>query len=355
MDRLTESSEPKLLRVLQGEALWPPPLWLMRQAGRYLPEYREVRAQAGSFLNLCYTPDLAAEVTLQPIRRFGFDAAILFSDILVVPHALGQDVTFKEGEGPVLAPIRDMTGLKTLKVSGVQEFLTPVREAAQRVVQGLPKDVPLIGFAGAPWTVASYMVEGGGSRDFANAKAWAYRDPDGFQALLDVVIEATIVHLLGQIDAGARVVKLFDSWGGAWHGEHVVRWVEEPIRQVVQAIREARPHVPVIVFPRGVAWSYADFAGRVGAQGLAVDTVVPQDWIAQETPHDVALQGNLDPIAILAGGEAMRTAVERILEAWRGRPFIFNLGHGILPQTPPEHVAELMSLVRSWPSEPAAS
>ncbi len=337
-----------LLRSLRGEKLDRPPIWLMRQAGRYLPEYRATRAKAGGFLDLCFNPDLAVEVTLQPIRRFGLDAAILFSDILVVPHALGQPVRFEEGRGPLLDPLVGENDLSRLSMARFHTGLQPVYETLRRLKKELPAETALIGFAGAPWTVASYMIEGGSSRDFAKTKAWAYGHPENFQVLVDLVVEATAQYLLGQIDAGAEVLQLFDSWAGALDHRNLLRWSLEPCRAIVARIRQSHPEIPVILFPRGAGVGYLDFARAGFMRGLGLDPGVPLDWAWTQLQGRVALQGNLDPQLLVAGGRAMQTATEEILAKLNQGPFVFNLGHGIVPETPPEHVAELVKTVKAW-------
>lgn len=337
----------RLLRALAGERQDVPPVWLMRQAGRYLPEYRALRAEAGSFLDLCYNPVRAAEVTLQPIRRFGFDAAILFADILLIPQALGQDLRFAEGEGPVLAPVRDGKALAALSLDGLHAHLEPIYETVSRVSEALDEDTALIGFAGSPWTVATYMVEGGGSRNFENAKVWAFRDPVGFDALIDLIVESTIAYLSRQIDAGADVVQLFDTWAGVLPETAFARWSIEPTRRIVDALRARYPTVPVIGFPRGAGVALADYAARTGVQGLGLDSSVPLGWAKQSLQGQCAVQGNLDPLMLVAGGDAMINEVHRIVSTLNGGPFIFNLGHGILPHTPPKHVGDLVAAVRA--------
>ncbi len=338
--------EKLLLRVLDGETGLPPPIWLMRQAGRFLPEYREVRKSAGSFLDLCYTPELAAEVTLQPVRRFGMDAAILFSDILVVPDALGQSVRFVEGEGPLLEPLRDVGSLATLSMAGFEEHLAPVMETVRRVRQDLPDHAALIGFAGSPWTVATYVVEGASSRDYANVKGWAFRDPEGFSALIDLLVEATVVYLNAQIDAGAEVVQLFDSWASVLPEAAFRRWVIAPTREIVAGVRARHSDVPIIGFPRGAGLLMEAYVAETGVNAISLDSQVPPGWAAKMVQPKVAVQGNLDPIFLLEGGPGMARAVGEILKALGGGPFIFNLGHGVLPATPPEHAAELITMVR---------
>lgn len=334
------------LRALNGERVTPPPVWLMRQAGRYLPEYRKVRAEAGSFLDLCFTPDLAVEVTLQPIRRFGFDAAILFSDILVVPHGLGQRVWFEEGTGPQLEALTRPDDIAALSRDTVRERLSPVFETLRRLRSELSAQVALIGFAGAPWTVASYMVEGGSSRDFAAVKGWAYGDPQGFQVLIDLLVEATADYLVAQVEAGAEALQLFDSWAGVLPDAQLRRWCLQPAVEIVRRVRTRCPDVPIILFPRGAGLLYKDFAQDAGANALSLDTTVPLEWARETLQGSVVLQGNLDPLMLIAGGTALEHETRRILAALGEGPFIFNLGHGILPQTPPEHVAQLLALVR---------
>jgi uroporphyrinogen decarboxylase len=342
-------AETKLLvRALRREPVPRPPIWLMRQAGRYLPEYRALRQRTRSFLELCYTPELAVEVTLQPIRRFKMDAAILFSDILVVADALGCRVQFVEGEGPKLAPVRDRSAIEGLSAASLRERLSPVYEALRQLSADLPQDVALIGFAGAPWTVAAYMVEGEGSREFGVARSFAWRDPNGFQKLIGLLTQATTNHLLAQIQAGAEVVQLFDSWAGALSELEFVRWSQAPLATITRAIRQAHPEVPVIVFPRGAGARYGSFAHAVEPDGLSLDTGVPLAWARQELAS-FCLQGNLDPVALLTGGEVLRNEADRILRAFAGVPFVFNLGHGVLPETDPAAVAALVDQVKSAP------
>jgi len=336
----------RVMRVLGGEAVWPPPVWLMRQAGRYLPEYRALRAQAGDFLKLCLNPEMAAEITLQPIRRFGMDAAILFSDLPIVSWGLGQALRYAEGEGPVLPPIRDAAGVEALDPAGVAARVSPVWETVRRVAAQLG-EATLIGFSGSPFTVACYMVEGHGSREFAAARLMAYRDPGLFQALIDRIIEGNLVDLRGQADAGAEVLMLFDSWAGMLPPAEFRRWVIGPTARLAAALQESHPQVPVIGFPRLAGAMLGEYALGAGVQGVAIDTAMKPAAAADMVPPGVALQGNLDPLAVVAGGEAMRRDARAILDALRGRPHIFNLGHGLVPQTPPEHVAELVELIRA--------
>lgn len=333
-----------LLRVLAGERLDPPPAWLMRQAGRYLGEYREVRARAGSFLDLCYNPELAAEVTLQPIRRFGFDAAILFSDILVVPHALGQKLWFAEGEGPRLEPRMVETPLSAL--TPAPERLEPVLETVRKVKAALPPEVTFIGFAGAPWTVATYMVEGRGSRDQATARSMAYREPERFQQLIDAIVEQTISYLLGQIEAGVEVVQIFDSWSGTLSPAQFRQWVIAPTKRIVDAIRAQHPGFPIIGFPKGAGAKLVEYAEKTGVSAVGLDETVDPAWANAALPKGLPVQGNLDPLALRAGGAALDEAVDAIRQALDGRPHIFNLGHGILPDVPVAHVEQLLARLR---------
>ena len=334
-----------MLRVLAGEPVWPPPVWLMRQAGRYLPEYRAVRAQAGDFITLCTSPALAAEVTLQPLRRFGMDAAILFSDILMLPWALGQSLCFAEGEGPLLDPVRDAAALARLDRARLPDAIAPILETLRRVAPQVG-DATLIGFAGAPFTVACYMVDGGGSKDFAVTRRMAYADPELFARLMALLEDATGTYLLAQIDAGAETVMLFDSWAGILPPPQFERHVTGPAGRIVARLRAAHPKVPVIGFPRLAGQLLGRYAAAAAVDAVGMDTATDPALVARELAGGVALQGNLDPLALLAGGAALRHAVAPILAAMRGRPFVFNLGHGILPATPPDHVAALLEQVR---------
>jgi uroporphyrinogen decarboxylase len=335
-----------LLRCLAGEMLDHPPIWLMRQAGRHLPEYRDVRRSIPSFLDLCYTPDLAVEVTLQPIRRYACDAAILFSDILVVPDALGQKVAFHEGKGPILEPVRSSADLARLCPDGIHEKLAPVYETVRRLAKALPPEVALIGFAGGPWTVSTYMVEGGTSRSFENVQLWAYRDPAGFAKLIDCLVLATVEYLSAQIAAGAEVVQLFDSWAGILPESAFRHWVVAPTLRIVTALRRRHPSVPIIGFPRGAGFQYAEYFAATGVTALGLDTTVPLD-VGGALQRFGPVQGNLDPLLLVTGGAPMAASAAAIRKAFSAGPFIFNLGHGIVPQTPPEHVAELVALVRA--------
>ena len=333
-----------LLRALRGERLTRPPWWLMRQAGRYLPEYRALRAQARDFVDFCLNPVLAAEATLQPVRRFGMDAAIIFADILLVPQALGQKLTFGE-DGPRLEPIEESAGIKGLRLEGAMSRLDPVCETVRRSHAALPSETALIGFAGAPWTVATYMVEGGGSRDFHRVKSWAYRDPSGFQALIDLLTEATIDYLSAQVSAGVEVVQLFDSWAGVLPEEGFERWVIAPTRRITAALGERFPAVPIIGFPRGAGLLYERYAIEAGIDAVSLDTAVPKGFARERLQSRLAVQGNLDPVLLLTGGEALERAVIELRTALGSGLFVFNLGHGVLPQTPPENVTVLARLL----------
>jgi uroporphyrinogen decarboxylase len=336
----------RLLRALEGEAVWPPPIWLMRQAGRYLPEYRELRAKAGDFIALCTTPAMAAEVTLQPIRRFGMDAAILFSDILMLPWALGWGLRFAQGEGPVLPQWNDAGDTEKLDRNRLAEAIAPILETVRLTRAGLPAQTALIGFAGSPFTVACYMVEGGGSKDHARIRTLAYQDPEGFAGLIEVLTEATIDYLAAQIDAGADVVMLFDSWAGVLSPLMFDTHVIAPTARIVAALELRYPHIPVIGFPRLAGTLVGRYAESTGVRGVGLDTGTDLRLAITRLPEKVAAQGNLDPAAVLAGGAGLERETARILRLCAGRPFIFNLGHGILPPTPPEHVAALIAQVR---------
>lgn len=333
-----------ILRALAGEAVKPPPIWVMRQAGRYLPEYRQTRQKAGSFLDLCYTPELAAEVTLQPIRRFDFDAAILFSDILIVPHVLGQPVRFEEGQGPILDPLRD--GISGLRLEGLEERAAAVFETVAGVRQGLSADKALIGFCGAPWTVATYMIAGRGTPDQLPARRLGLAEPERMQGLIDLLTEASARYLIGQVRAGADVIKIFDSWAGVLDADTFRRWAVQPVRVIVEAVRAVAPSVPIIGFPRGAGARLGDYGRETGVNAVAVDWTTPMDRAAALVDPAIALQGNLDPLRLVVGGEALDSGVETILAATKGRAHIFNLGHGITPDTPIAHVSRLVELVR---------
>lgn len=334
-----------MLDVLKGEAVFPPPLWMMRQAGRYLPEYRETRRRAGSFLDLCYDPDLAVEVTMQPIERFGFDASILFSDILVVPHALGRDVRFEEGRGPLLTPIAaaeiaDING-ETFHVN-----LEPVYETVRRLRAKLPDETTLIGFCGAPWTVATYMIAGHGTPDQAPARLFAYREPAAFLQLLKVLADHSAQYLIRQIEAGADVVQIFDSWSGVLDDASFDLFCVQPVAEIVRQIRAVHPKVPIIGFPKGAGARYHTYRQKTGVTALGIDWTVPLD-AARTLQQSGAVQGNLDPLRLVAGGKALSDGVESILKVLGDGPLIFNLGHGITPETPIAHVEAMVKQVRS--------
>ena len=339
-----------LIRALHGEVQARPNFWFMRQAGRYLPEYRELRAKSPDFVRRCLTPELATEITLQPVRRFAMDAAILFSDILMVPYGLGQKLEFREGVGPRLDPVRTGTEIVELQVrsEGLVQRLAPVFETVRGVAAALPLDTALIGFAGAPWTVASYMVEGETSRDFMSVRRLAAGDPKTFGMLISLLVDATTRFLIAQIEAGAEIVQIFDSWAGILSHDEFRQWAVEPVREIVSRIQAKHPAVPIIAFPRGAGVRYLDYAIETGVEAVGVDSSVPPEWIAKELQPQSAVQGNLDPLLLVTGGKPLEDATMRILKALGRGPFVFNLGHGILPETPPENVARLAGLIRAW-------
>jgi uroporphyrinogen decarboxylase len=335
-----------LLRALHGEAVRPIPYWLMRQAGRYLPEYRALRQRAGSFLDLCYTPALAAEATLQPIERFGMDGAILFSDILVVPQALGQKLWFEPNGGPKLSALRNESDVEALKFEKLDETLAPVYAAIRTIVPRLPKKTTLLGFAGAPWTVATYMIEGGSSRDFSKILAWAARRDGRFDEIIAKLVEATARHLSAEIEAGVEAVQLFDTWAGIVPESEFARLVIEPTRQIIEHLKRDHPDVPVIGFPRGIGPRYREYFAETGINALSIDAETSLDE-AQALQSLGTVQGNLDPKILVAGGKLFEETVNRILDRLGGGPFVFNLGHGVVPETPPDHVARLGGLIRA--------
>ena len=340
-------SDKPLLRALRGEASPFPPFWLMRQAGRYLPEYRRLRARAGSFLAFCHNPALAAEATLQPVRRFGMDGAVVFSDILLVPRALGMTVDFVAGEGPKLDALDTPADIARLNPEGLTDRLAPVYETLDRVREALPERAALIGFAGAPWTLAAYAIEGGGSRDFTRARRRMHADPESFARLIAVLERAVAEHLVAQIRAGAEAVQLFDSWAGVLAPDAFERWCIEPAARIAAAVKAACPGVPMIGFPRGAGLSLAAYAASAGMDAVSLDTAIPAVRAARALPPGMAAQGNLDPVLLAVGGPAMAAAVAALRRDLGGRPWVFNLGHGVLPETPPEHVAELAGLLRA--------
>jgi uroporphyrinogen decarboxylase len=336
----------ELGKVLKGKVVSPAPVWLMRQAGRYLPEYRALRSRTGSFWTMCMTPELAAEVTLQPIRRFAFDAAIIFSDILVVPYALGREVVFEESVGPSLAPVRSVDELDR-EDAHWPDKLAPVYAAIRSVRAALAPQVALLGFAGAPWTLATYMAEGRGSQDQRAAKLWGYRAPDEFTQLLFLLERCVAAHLVAQLRAGATAVQIFDSWASGLPARQFADWVIGPTRRVVDAVRKEVPEAEIIGFPRGATLEgYRLYAEKTGVSAVSVDSAVPMTWASENLGQHVVVQGNLDPLALVAGGVALDTAVDDIVVAMDGRPFIFNLGHGIVPETPVEHVTQMLQRVR---------
>ena len=334
-----------LLAVLKGERRVPPPVWLMRQAGRYLPEYRALRERKGGFLELAYDSEAAAEITLQPIRRFGFDGAILFSDILVIPHAMGQRLWFETGEGPRLAPPLLDGDFASLTPDAAK--LDPVYETVRRVVADLPASTTMLGFAGSPWTVATYMVAGQGTKDQNPARRLAYRDAAAFQRLIDAIVAATVDYLVGQIDAGVEAVQLFDSWAGSLAPDEYLRWVVAPNRAIVEQLRTRCPDTPIIGFPKGIGEKLPVYARETGVDAIGVDETIDPVWADENLPKGLPVQGNLDPLALISGGWAVENAVNRIRSAFSKRPHIFNLGHGILPDTPVVHVEQLLAKVRA--------
>jgi uroporphyrinogen decarboxylase len=338
------AADKPLLAVLKGERRDPPPFWMMRQAGRYLPEYRELREEKGSFLNLVYDSDAAAEITLQPLRRFpGLDAAILFSDILIVPFALGQNLTFVTGEGPRLSPPLASASLEDL--TPYPQRLAPVYETVRKVAEQLPPRTTFLGFAGSPWTVATYMIAGEGSREQSESRIYAYRDPERMEALIGKIVATTVDYLCGQIDAGVEAVQLFDSWSGSLAPLEFERWVIAPTAAIVAALRARRPGVPIIGFPKGAGGKLGAYARETGVDAVGLDETVDPAWANREVPAGLPVQGNVDPLALLVGGPHLERAVATTLDAFRGRPHIFNLGHGIQQQTPIAHVEAMLALL----------
>lgn len=337
----------KILQALKQIPSTPPPVWLMRQAGRHLPEYKELRKKSKNFLDFCYSPELAVEATLQPLRRYDLDAAILFSDILVIPDALGQDVAFREGEGPVLEPIQNVESLAQLDVTKVLDYLQPVFQTVSTLSREIPTTTALIGFAGAPWTVAVYMVEGRGGTDCGTARRWAYEDPDGFSKLIDILVEATSLYLNQQILEGVETIQLFDSWAGVLSESQFKQWVIEPTIKIIKNIRSINPHIPIIGFPRHAGILYEKYAQETGVDGVSIDSGVPLEWAKKTLQPLCTVQGNLDNQVLMAGGPSLVSETQKILEAFSGKPFIFNLGHGVLQWTSPDHVQELIDQIRT--------
>ena len=341
---MARASDKTILRALAGEVLPVPPVWMMRQAGRYLPEYRATRAQAGDFLSLCYTPELAAEVTLQPIRRYGFDAAILFADILLIAQALGQKLWFAEGEGPRLEPVRDAAGLRG--AADIHDTLAPVYETVRILARALPPETTLIGFAGAPWTVASYMISGRGTPDQGPAHALKDTDRAAFAGIIERLTEATVDYLSQQVLAGAEVVKIFDSWAGSLKGADFADFAVAPVRRIIAELRARHPGLPIIAFPREAGQGYVGFARATGADCVALDNSVTPEWAAAHVQPDGCVQGNLDPRHLVTGGAELVSETRRVVEAFARGPHIFNLGHGITPDADPDNVHRMLAAIR---------
>lgn len=344
---MTKSNK-NILRALAGETLKIPPIWVMRQAGRYLPEYRKLRAKAGDFLSLCYNSELAAEVTLQPIERFKLDAAIIFADILLIPQALGTELSFLEGEGPRLSRISNKNDVVKLKpVNSIHEHLAPIYNTVSLVAKQLSPKVALIGFAGAPWTVATYMIAGKGTKDQGPAHKFLKEDKDSFEMLINLLTEATILYLSKQIDAGAEVIKIFDSWAGSLKEEDFVKYAIEPVKKIITALNKIYPDVPIIAFPREAGLKYIDFANKTGANCIAIDHTVDPEWAAKNLQIDSCIQGNLNPKHMVTGGKALLEETTKILDCFSNGPHIFNLGHGITPDGKPENLQLMIDKIRS--------
>ena len=344
---MTKSNK-NILRALAGETLKTPPIWVMRQAGRYLPEYRKLRAKAGDFLSLCYNSELAAEVTLQPIERFKLDAAIIFADILLIPQALGSELSFLEGDGPRLSRISNKNDILKLKpANSIHEHLAPIYNTVSLVAEQLSPKVALIGFAGAPWTVATYMIAGKGTKDQGPAHKFLKEDKDSFEMLINLLTEATILYLSKQIDAGAEVIKIFDSWAGSLKGEDFVKYAIEPVKKIITALNKLHPDVPIIAFPREAGLKYIDFANETGANCIAIDHSVDPEWAAKNLQIDSCIQGNLNPKHMVTGGKALLEETTKILDCFSNGPHIFNLGHGITPDGKPENLQLMIDRIRS--------
>lgn len=345
-------SEKPLLQVLKGAKSDYLPFWFMRQAGRYLPEYRELRARKNGFMDMAFDPDAACEVTMQPIRRYGMDAAIIFSDILVIPHALGQKLDFVQGEGPKLDPIQSPAKLESLSTDKLAELLEPVYQALKNTRAALTREnfgkTALIGFAGAPWTVATYMIEGGSSRDFLAVKRFSYEHREAFERLMDLLVDSTADYLIGQVEAGAEALQIFDSWSGVLDFDGFNNYTIEPIRKIVSKVKHRCPQIPIIGFPKGAGAHYPVFVELTGVDAVGLDSLINPEWARDNLQTKTALQGNLDPIRLLSGGEYMERQARHIIETLRGGPFIFNLGHGIHKETPLEHVERLISVIREY-------
>jgi uroporphyrinogen decarboxylase len=338
----------RFLKILKGEKTDRPAFWFMRQAGRYLPEYMAKRKEAGSFLDLCYNPEFAIEVTHQPLRRNKMDAAILFSDILVIPHALGQNLAFQVGKGPVLTPVDTLDKLEALSIDNLHNHLSAVYQTVKGLSESLDDQTALIGFAGAPWTVATYMVQGHGSPDQAAARSWAYNDPIAFQKLIDLLVEATSAYLIAQVNHGAEALQIFDTWSGSLPEGEFEKWCIEPVRQIIQKIRAVHPDVPIIGFPKGAGPKYPNYIQQTGVTAVSIDTSMPLEWVRDHIQPLVPVQGSLDPLLLVAGGDRMEKEALRILDTLKDGGHIFNLGHGIVPQTPPEHVEQLSKIMRDY-------
>ncbi len=343
------SHSKRMVRALNGEVLERPPFWIMRQAGRYLPEYRKVRKQSKNFLNFCFSPDLAVEVTLQPLRRYDMDAAILFCDILVIPDALGQQVQFIEGEGPILESLSSVEDVRKLSADRIHEHLAPVYETLSRLAREIPEQTALIGFAGAPWTVGVYMVEGRGGTDCSRILQWADKEPKDFQMLMDLLVKTTADYLIRQVESGAEIIQLFDSWAGVLSEDQFRRWSIEPTRRIVDRLKDSCPGVPVIGFPRNAGALAEAYVRETGVDGVSLDQNTPLDWIAETLQPLCTVQGNLDNQILITGGDELDREVVKIMKTLGNGPFIFNLGHGVLPQTPLDHVGRVAELILGWP------
>lgn len=342
------SSSKLFIQTLRGEQTDRVPFWFMRQAGRYLPEYMALRKEAGSFLDLCYNPDFATEVTLQPIRRFNMDAAILFSDILVIPHALGQDLAFKVGEGPVLTPVDNLEKLEALTTDKLHDHLNPVYQTVSNLSKTLPENVALIGFAGAPWTVATYMVNGRGSKDQAETRLMAYQDRETFSKLIDLLVKSTSEYLIKQVDHGAEALQIFDSWSGTLPADEFITWCVEPMKKIVDNIRAVHPDVPIIGFPKGAGAKIKNYIKKTRVDAVSIDTSTSTSWVQNVIQPLCPVQGNLDPLLLVAGGKPLEKAVYHILEHLKDGSHVFNLGHGIIPQTPPENVKMVSDIILNY-------
>lgn len=342
----------RLLENLNGRATEQVPFWFMRQAGRYLPEYRELRKEIGGFLNLVYNPELASEVTMQPIRRFGMDAAILFSDILVIPQALGQNLRFETGEGPRLDALQSEEAIHNLNLNILDETLAPIYQTVSETRSKLTKEgfdhTALIGFAGSPWTLACYMIEGGGSKTFEKTKCWAYGKPEIFQKLIDILVQANIHYLSKQIDAGVEAIQLFDSWASVLNAPNFQRWVIEPTIEIVNGLKKLHPNTPIIGFPRDAGDKSIQYANDTGVNAIGLDFSTSSSWAKDNLQSILPVQGNLDPVTLLQGGEVMEREANNILETFAGSPFIFNLGHGVIKETPPKHVEKLSRIIQDF-------